>query len=260
MTSTDDGEMSGGFHSAPVKVGDEVVRKAGYWSPNVHALLTHVQHRGFTKVPRPVSLAEDGSSEVMSFVSGVAGGYPLDVAHRSEAVLGEVADTLRLFHDASAGFEPPRPGQWQQRVACPADIDCIGHNDLGPYNVIFDQQRVVGLIDWDFAAPSSRVWDLCYAAFRFVPLSGPRLSRAFGWSEEPDSARRLRVFTEAYGRGVTPAEVVDVLLIRLASMSTYLENAARRNDPKFWRQREEKHAAAYREDLAYVLANHEVLG
>ena len=51
----------------------------------------------------------------------------------------------------------------------PAEVVC--HNDFAPYNVVFGDDGPVGVIDWETAAPGARVWDVAYAAYRFVPLS-----------------------------------------------------------------------------------------
>ncbi|HEX3813912.1 MAG TPA: phosphotransferase [Mycobacteriales bacterium] len=96
-------------------------------------------------------------------------------------------------------------------TSVPSEIDCIGHNDLGPYNMVFSGCRVVAIIDWDFAGPSSRARDLAYAAHRFVPLSVPRSTRAFGWDPLPDQGSRLRKFAAAYGDEISPAELLDLV-------------------------------------------------
>jgi aminoglycoside phosphotransferase (APT) family kinase protein len=89
---------------------------------------------------------------------------------------------------------PPDPAGWdRQEVALPAEIDCIGHADLAPWNLIFDGDQVIGIIDFDFAGPSNRAWDLSYLAHQLVPLHPASDLAGFGWDTEPDRARRLRI-------------------------------------------------------------------
>jgi len=247
--------MDGGYNSAPRRVGDTVVRAAGPWSPNVHALLHHLERAGFDQAPRVISLSDYHAEEVLTFVSGRAGTYPVTEAQGSSASLTNMATTIRRMHDATQGFVAPESGRWQSRVALPTEIDCIGHNDLGPYNVVYDGTDVAAIIDWDFAAPSSRVWDLAYAAHRFAPLSTPVTTRAFGWDPVPDQGRRLRIFAEAYGDIVGPAELIDILVVRLAAIAAHIESGIREGDPRFDRRRDERHGDSYRTDIAYILEN-----
>jgi hypothetical protein len=247
--------MSGGYNSAPRRIGDTVVRAAGPWTANVHALLRHLEGAGFDQAPRVVSLDDDSTEEVLTFVSGQAGTYPLNDAQRSTAALTNTAAAIRRMHDATEGFVAPEPGHWQSRVALPTAIDCIGHNDLGPYNVVYDGTDVAAIIDWDFAAPSSRAWDVAYAAHRFAPLSMPVTTRAFGWDPLPDQGRRLRAFVEAYGDTVSPADVLDLLVVRLAAIVANIEAGIRGRDPRFDRQRDERHGDSYRADIAYIIDN-----
>lgn len=206
-----------------------------------------------------MAISEDGRTETLSFVEGDAGTYPLSAAQRSDEALVNVARTLRAMHDATAGFAARSTAGWQARTAVPAQIDCIGHNDLGPYNVIFAGTEVAGIIDWDFAGPSSRAWDLCYAAHRFVPLSAPRTTRAFGWNEIPDLAARLEAFTAAYGTDISPARLLDLLVVRLGSIAANIEHQVRAGNPAFDRQRDERHADAYREDIEFILGSRRTL-
>lgn len=252
-------ELPGGYNSAPVRRGDTVVRATGKWSPNVPALLRHFDNVGFTQAPRFISSENAEGTETLSFVAGQPGTYPLNSSQRSDEALQRVAGCIRAMHDATEGFVAPEPGNWQYRTTVPVDIDCIGHNDLGPYNVVYNDTEVATIIDWDFAGPSNRLWDLCYAAHRFVPLSAPRSTAAFGWDPVPDQPARLRKFTDAYGLAVAPADLLDLLIVRLSSIAANIETQIRLGNPKFDRQRDERHTNGYREDMQYILSNRDYL-
>src|SRR5439155_20784790 len=71
----------------------------------------------------------------------------------------------------------------------------------------------VALIDWEFAAPGTRLWDLAYACWWFVPLHRPECCRALGW-REVDQPRRLRLFCDAYGLGEERSQLLDVIHAR----------------------------------------------
>lgn len=251
--------LGGGYNSSPVRRGAVVERRAGPWTRNVHALLDHLHQAGFDQVPSPIAISDDGHTETLEFIEGDAGVYPLTDVQRSDAALVNVARTIRAMHDATAGFIAPDADTWQTRTTTPTDIDCIGHNDLGPYNVIFDGARVRAIIDWDFASPSSRAWDLCYAAHRFVPLSAPRSTRAFGWDPMPHQAARLHTFTAAYGADVASEGLLDLLVVRLGSIAANIEDHIRNGNPSFNRHRDENHADGYREDIEYILRRRRAL-
>lgn len=250
-------ELPGGYNSAPVRRGETVFRRTGPWSRNVQALLRHFEEVGFTETPRFVATDDEAGTETLQYVPGRPGTYPLTEEQRSDEALANVAGTICAMHDATECFVPPEPGAWQHRTTIPAEIDCFGHNDLGPYNTVFDGTEVAALIDWDFAGPSNRAWDLCYAAHRFVPLSAPRSTRAFGWDPVPDQGARLRLFTKAYGRGLAPADLLDLLVVRLSSIASNIERQIRLGNSKFQRQRDERHADGYRDDMRYILENHD---
>ncbi|WP_328998869.1 phosphotransferase [Kribbella sp. NBC_00709] len=252
----DEDALSGGRFAKPVRQGDTVQRWRG--TANTHALLRHFERIGFDLAPRLVGAG--GATETLSYLPGSTGYPPLTAALRSDQALASVARAIRRLHDATEGFEPVEPGEWHSlEVAAPVRIDCIGHHDLAPWNVVFDGAEVTGIIDWDTIGPSNRRWDLAYAAHQFVPFHPPASLEPFGWAEEPDRAGRLRLFCASYGLGVEPAELVDLIGIRLLSFAAHIEQQVRAGDPAFDVHRDEDHAAGYRAAAAYVLANRAVL-
>lgn len=184
--------LSGGNVSeGVVRIGDTVRRPAGPWTPAVHALLRHLQEAGFPAAPRPLGIDDQGR-EVLTFVPGdVLWPDPfawLEPAQR----LARVARLIRSFHDAVQGFTPPPDAEWQ--ILVPVEgADIIAHQDLAPWNLVVSDKDEWVFIDWDTAAPGSRLWDLAYAMHGFIPLSArPEWQRT-------DVADRLRIFADAYG-------------------------------------------------------------
>ncbi|WP_308196833.1 phosphotransferase family protein [Arthrobacter bambusae] len=72
---------------------------------------------------------------------------------------------VRAIHDASESFVPPRDARWNVAISSPGE-ELICHNDLAPWNLIIGDRWT--FIDWDAAAPSTRLWDLAYAAQAFT--------------------------------------------------------------------------------------------
>jgi len=78
--------LAGGNMTPVVRVGDTVRRRAGPWTPTIHALLRHVRAAGFTLAPDPLGL--DGSGrEILSLLPGRVATYPLPAFVLSDAML-----------------------------------------------------------------------------------------------------------------------------------------------------------------------------
>lgn len=189
----DDEELlvGGNVSAGVVRIGDTVRRPAGPHTPAVHALLTHLRDTGFRHAPRPLGLDEQGR-EVLSYLPGV----PIH-PHRRDVIapdraLARIGRLIREFHDASAGFVPPPGARWQ--VVIPdVGADLVVHHDLAPWNVVVAGDGGFGVIDWDVAAPGTRLWDLAYAVHGFVPLAAdPPVPLHV-------QQHRLRVLVDAYG-------------------------------------------------------------
>lgn len=224
--------LSGGFvNPSVVRVGDTVRREAGAWTPTIHRLLRHVRERGLAWAPEPRGLDERGR-EVLAFIPG-------EVPHAmpdwvwSERVLSDVATALRQWHEATAGFDRGE-AVWNFATHEPAEVIC--HNDFAPYNCVFRAGRFVGAIDFDFCSPGPRLWDLAYAAYRFVPLMPPAgvvLRDGAGGERSPfgesGQRRRLDGFLAAYAAAGTPplrygsAVLVAATVRRLQAIADWTE-------------------------------------
>jgi Ser/Thr protein kinase RdoA (MazF antagonist) len=89
--------------------------------------------------------------------------------------------------DDSWFYGPPVPGVF-------ATTGVIGHNDVDFGNVVFRDHNAVALIDFDFAGPSDRVWEVAVAAYYLVPVGKADTARCPPHEVLRD---RLRIFTQA---------------------------------------------------------------
>jgi hypothetical protein len=216
--------LTGGHMNTVVRVGDTVRRTAGAWTPTIHALLRHIRAAGFTLAPEPLGIDEQGR-EILTFLPGTAGAYPLrDAVWFTDGTLDAVAAMLRAYHDATAGFVVPPGGVWQFPDHHPIEVVC--HNDVAPYNLIFDGATLTGIIDWDLASPGPRVWDVAYAAYRFVPLSAPANTDVPS-PGEPEQRRRLARLCAAYDHPtIRPRAVLDTAIARLHDLNAFMHREA----------------------------------
>ncbi|WP_199506049.1 phosphotransferase [Geodermatophilus sp. TF02-6] len=179
---------------AVVRVGDTVRRPRRRTSPATHALLRHLADVGFAGAPRFLGVDAQGR-EVLSFIPGstVLPPYPEWALH-DEALLS-VARLLREYHRAVEGFDPA-PHEWPTSPPGSFAGELVSHNDPNLDNVVFRGGRAVALIDFDLAAPGSRLWDVACAARLWAPL---RPEASVHDARRGRGFDRLRLFCDGYG-------------------------------------------------------------
>ncbi len=97
-------------------------------------------------------------------------------------------------------------------------MEVICHNDFSPHNLAFDRGRIVGAIDFDFASPGPRIWDLAYYATRVVPLTGEPPEGAPSGTE---MRRRARLVLDSYGMHHELPELIGIAIRRLRDLATF---------------------------------------
>src|SRR5258708_4271610 len=124
----------GGNLSNATRVNDTVRRVTGPWTPAVHAVLRHLEARGFDGACR-VRGIDDRGREILGYIDGDAptgwpDPYPAWVW--TAATLESAAPLLRRYHDAIADFVPPADAAWRQ-PAGPPPHHPLSHNTVGPF-------------------------------------------------------------------------------------------------------------------------------
>jgi mutator protein MutT len=181
--------LEGGNVGGAVRIGRTVRRPVGPWTHAVHRLLDHVHERGLRATPRVLGTDARGR-EVLTYVPGRI--VDVDDELLTDAQLVDLTRWVRELHDATTGWTGDGP--W--RFFDVDDAELVGHNDVAPYNVVFDGDRVVGVFDWDLAGPTTRLFELAHLAWTGVPLYRP--------TPDADVARRLELMATTYGCGVAP--------------------------------------------------------
>ena len=151
-----------------VRVGDTVRRPVGPQTPAVEGLLRHLERAGFAGAPRHLGYDERGR-EVLTYVPGEVAAHdepPAWVA--TDEALVSVTRLMRALHDATAGFVPPEGAEWAWPPPPHRRGDVVGHNDACRENVVFDGTTAVAFVDFDFAGPATRAWDVAGVVRHFV--------------------------------------------------------------------------------------------
>ncbi len=179
----DEQELTGGNASESVVRIGHTVRKP--WMENsaaVQSYLSALRSSG-VDVPQPLGRDADGR-HVVEYNEGI---LALDQLPLGQDDLLRVGRMIRHIHDASEEVVIPNPDDWNMLL--PAENpNLMCHNDLAPWNLIMGDRWV--FIDWDGCGPSTRLWDLAYAAQSFGML----------FAEQPveDAALRLRAVVDGY--------------------------------------------------------------
>jgi Phosphotransferase enzyme family len=210
--AVDEVPLSGGrITKGVVRVGSTVRRPPQPNSELVRALLAHLAALQLEIAPRYLGTDQKGR-EMFSYL---AGDVPAELdASFSDATLVTAAQLIRRFHDATADTELTSG----QEVVC--------HNDLSPCNFVFRSGKPVAMIDFDNAAPGTRLHDLGYAVFLWLNLG----------TDGPDAAeqtRRIAIFCDAYG--TTPgAGIINAVETAVAANINRLRTYNRLADVEWW--------------------------
>jgi hypothetical protein len=208
----------------------------------IHALLLYVRSSGFHGVPEPLALDLDGD-ERLTYIPGDVAFPPFPSWSLTDRVLGSTVRLLRRFHDATVGFVAPDGATWSSEMADPDAFgpgagDVICHNDVCPENVVFRDGEAVAFLDFDFAAPGSRLFDLARLALMTVPIDAPEDAARTGRGGL-DPFVRLRVVADAYGLAPGREALVNVLERNVAAGGAFLQRRIERGEKAFLAMRDQ---------------------
>jgi thiamine kinase-like enzyme len=217
--------LSGGNMNSPIRKNQLIYKDATEASQTIHELLNYVRARGVTWVPESKGINSEGK-HVLTYIEG-------EVPHDTpewlweETTLLEAAKKLRQWHDATVGFK--KKGSWLLENDEEQEVIC--HNDFAPYNCVFRDKQLIGVIDFDVCSPGSRLWDIAYTVYRFVPLLPDGRGDQYG-EISPFTLDliidRLDRFLEEYSKGETVIrysvqEVITKVVKRLLVLADWSE-------------------------------------
>lgn len=164
--------------------------------------------------------------EVLQYIEGEVALRPWPPYLREDAGIAAIATMITQYHDAAADFTPPPSAVWRDPDARWQEGMVIRHGDLGPWNMVWKDGALAGIIDWDLAMPGFRMDDIAQLAWHAVPLRPPRICEDAGIEPGVMQRHRFRILCE--GCGVHQRHVLDTLMdlqkaesnrtIRLASL------------------------------------------
>ncbi|MEU3308127.1 phosphotransferase [Nocardiopsis sp. NPDC006832] len=242
MSSTepapDDVEVleGGNVAESVLRVGATVRKPWLPSSPAVTELLRHLNRHGYPAAPATHGRHPEGS-QCLEYVPGTLADR---MAPMSTAGLRRVGALIRRLHDLTTDFIPRGEPVWGS-VFPPEEGEVICHYDLAPWNLVVGGRDTGNaephwcFIDWDGAAPGTRMGDLGYAAHGFAPLHA---------GGDPDiDGRRLRALADGYGCDLEQRAALPwAALHRVRGMFELLEEGARTGTQPWARLHAEGHA------------------
>lgn len=249
--------LAGGNMSKVSTDGHVVYKDRKPQSHTVQRLLLHLQSKGIDFCPRPMGFDGEGR-EMLSYVSGHAiEDYPqVSDLQQKVASVARMAVMLRKLHDATIDFQTQSDDCWYLKYEGELPAEVICHNDIAPYNVTFENDLPVGIIDFDTACPAPRVWDIAYAVYRFVPLSQSVYDCKLGGYRDYDPAKDcmdrrqlLKTFLDSYGYD---GAVEPYVIQRLQALVTLFDVQCAKGDPAFLKMRKEGHQDFYIKEIKFI--------
>lgn len=226
-------QLAGGVANAGgvVRIGDHVLRPSNAHSRSVHQYLSALREAGFHGASAPVGIDDDGRERLV-FIAGDVPIPPYPAWAQSDDALASIASLLRSMHDAARSFDASG-FDWSTEMADPEGGSIVCHNDICLENVVFENGRAVGLLDFDFAAPGRAVYDVAQFARMCVPIDDETSAHRLGW-HRMDLPSRLRIVADSYGLDVDERlELVDVLSTSIARGGEFVVKRVEAGDPNF---------------------------
>ena len=190
------------------RIGNTVRRPVHRWTPAVHGLLRYLEEIDFKGAPRVLDV--DGEHEILSYIDGEVGLRPWMGVLKTDRCLEQVGRYLKSYHLAVRDYVPPEDAEWYVPGLKWRPGSIVRHGDLGPWNTVWHESALTGVIDWDFAEPGEPTLDLAQVAWYLVPLRGWDYWKKVGFDHPLDLRKRLKVLCDSYG-GITPKTVIDAL-------------------------------------------------
>jgi hypothetical protein len=242
--------LEGGNLTKVVRIGDTVRRDAGPWTPFVHRLLHYVRAMGFSLAPTALGLDILGR-EILEYIPGqTLAGQPWPEWVWSEELLDEAVFALADYHAKVADF---RPEYVESRLGSQplAHDQIVCHNDFAPYNCVFDEGHLVGLLDWDVVAPGNPTWDLAFFAWHWVPLYNP--STAIAWRSTEVCRHRLHRVLDSYGLK-DRSDFLPQVIARIEASQQGIVSRAGSGDEAFKRLQIEGHVEEMQRSIEFIRA------
>jgi hypothetical protein len=189
-----EGESASGSVSTVTRFGTRIRRPVGPWTPAVHALLQHLSTKDYLHSPRVRESTQE--FEELDYLEGAVALRPWPPCLLKDSGLIAIGEALNAYHHAVADFIPPPNAVWRDPDRRWSTGQIIRHGDLGPWNMVWREDQLVGFIDWDMVEPGDALEDIAQIAWHSVPLRTPELCQHCGVVPGKEQVHRFSLLCE----------------------------------------------------------------
>jgi hypothetical protein len=180
---------SGESKQKVVRVGDTVRKELAGDYELVRKVMVELTKNGFQYSPKYLGV-DDKGREKMEYIHG----KQMNHGDITISLMKQTLRALRNFHDILSVSELSE------------DEETLLHTDFAPWNLIVDEGKLVGVIDFDGVKPGRRLYDVAYTCWNLLDIG----SSETNFTEE-EVFKYLPVSINAYG-DIDSSDFVDVLL------------------------------------------------
>jgi len=158
----------------------------------------------------------------------------------------KLGQTMRKFHDVTENFVQQENDSWMLSYPGMRDKEVICHNDIAPYNTVFENGIPTAFIDFDTCCPAPRIWDIVYAMYRFVP---------FVQKYHTENHAHKRDCIEAFFKGYNipcPEDLFVVMIERLQTLADFILQEANDGNKAFVKMLADGHRDLYLSEIKYI--------
>ncbi len=248
-----------GAGAGTVRIGETVRREPGRAPDAMIETLRYLETAGFAGAPQV--LGRDSAGRwILSYLAGDVAMPPYQAWVAEDALLSSVAELLRDYHRAVAGFCPPATLRWPSTPPASQRGTLVGHLDVSMANVVCREGRAVALIDFEEVGLVTRLWDVVRTVRHWVPLVASADIPAGLAAVRGRQFERLRIFADSYG--LTAAErqsLPDVALLNADDSYEFMRTEAAHGHPGFLAQWNGDHARRNRRARAWMQEHRDAL-
>lgn len=186
-----EGETSAGSVNKVRRIGNTIHRPSYPWTETVNDFLMHLHRKGLPEIGVPLGVHTNGKS-VYTYLPGKAALRPWSAILKRAKGLELLSDFLLRYQEAQRDYKLPQNITWYVPEDCLQSGSIIRHGDFGPWNTLWQDQKLSGVIDWDFAEPGTALQDFAQLAWYTIPLRGESGWKEAGFENRPDFKARLQ--------------------------------------------------------------------